>query len=114
MSDRPQIKDFDWTLLAIVVAINALGLLEIYSSTHASAMAGMQWKQLIWLGVGVIVMFIMAQIDYHTLLDQAPILYIAGVAGLLVVAVIGYSRRGGERWMLVGGGGGFNLQVSEL
>jgi len=43
MSDRPQIKDFDWTLLAIVAAINLLGLLEIYSSTHASAMSGMHW-----------------------------------------------------------------------
>ena len=63
MSDRPQIKDFDWTLLAIVAAINLLGLLEIYSSTHASAMSGMHWKQLIWLGVGVVVMFIMSQID---------------------------------------------------
>ena len=112
MNDRPQIKDFDWTLLAIVAAINILGLLEIYSSTHASAMAGMQWKQLIWLGVGVVVMFIMSQIDYHTLLDQAPVLYIAGVAGLLVVAVIGYSRLGAKRWISLGGG--FNLQVSEL
>ena len=112
MNDRPQIKDFDWTLLAIVAAINILGLLEIYSSTHASAMAGMQWKQLIWLGVGVVVMFVMSQIDYHTLLDQAPALYIAGVAGLLVVAVIGYSRLGAKRWISLGGG--FNLQVSEL
>ena len=112
MSDRPQIKDFDWTLLAIVAAINLLGLLEIYSSTHASAMSGMHWKQLIWLGVGVVVMFIMSQIDYHTLLDQAPILYIAGVAGLLVVAVIGFSRLGAKRWISLGGG--FNLQVSEL
>jgi rod shape determining protein RodA len=114
MNDRPQIKDFDWTLLALVAAINVLGLLEIYSSTHASAMAGMQWRQLIWLGVGVVVMFVMSQIDYHTLLDQAPILYIAGVAGLLVVAVIGYSRLGAKRWISVGGGGGFNLQVSEF
>src|ERR1700679_4102610 len=112
MNDRPQIKDFDWTLLAIVAAINILGLLEIYSSTHASGMAGMQWKQLIWLGVGVVVMFVMSQIDYHTLLDQAPILYIAGVAGLLVVAGIGVSGRGAKRWISLGGG--FNLQVSEL
>src|SRR6202789_4666366 len=104
MNDRPQIKDFDWTLLAIVAAINILGLLEIYSSTHASGMAGMQWKQLIWLGVGVVVMFVMSQIDYHTLLDQAPVLYIAGVAGLLVGAGVGDLRLGGERRVSLGGG----------
>ena len=52
MKDRPRVQDFDWTLLAIVGAICALGVLEIYSSTHASAMAGMHWKQLIWIGIG--------------------------------------------------------------
>ena len=50
MKNRPQIHDFDWILLALVGAISGLGVLEIYSSTHASAMAGMQWKQLMWIG----------------------------------------------------------------
>jgi rod shape determining protein RodA len=112
MKDRPQVQDFDWVLLAIVAAINALGVLEIYSSTHASAMAGMQWKQLMWLGIGLICMFLISRVDYHTLLDQAPMLYIAGVLGLLVVLVIGFSRLGAKRWISLGGG--FNFQVSEL
>ena len=94
VSDGPQIKDFDWTLLAIVAAIIFWGWLEIYSSTHASAMSGTHWKQMVWLGVGVVVMFIMSQIDYHTLLDQAPILYIAGVAGTAGGGGIGFSRLG--------------------
>ena len=111
MKDRPQVQDFDWVLLAIVAAINALGVLEIYSSTHASAMAGMQWKQLMWLGIGLICMFLISRVDYHTLLDQAPMLYIAGVLGLLVVLVIGFSRLGAKRWISLGGG--FNFQVSE-
>ena len=37
MKDRPRVQDFDWPLLAIVGAISAIGVLEIYSSTHASA-----------------------------------------------------------------------------
>src|SRR5579872_5858019 len=53
MNDRPRVHDFDWVLLAIAGAITVVGLLEIYSSTHASAMAGMQWKQLMWIGIGV-------------------------------------------------------------
>ena len=47
MRDSPHVQDFDWALLAIVVAITGIGILEIYSSTHASGMAGLQWKQLI-------------------------------------------------------------------
>jgi len=112
MKDRPHTRDFDWTLLAIVGAINLIGVLEIYSSTHASGMAGMQWKQIMWICVGVLGMFLISRIDYHTLLDRSFALYLIGVAGLVVVLVMGYSRLGAKRWISLGGG--MNLQVSEL
>ena len=111
MKDRPQVQDFDWPLLAIVGVICLIGVLEIYSSTHASAMVGMQWKQLMWIGIGILGMFLISRIDYHTLLDQAPVLYLVGIMGLLGVLVIGYSRLGAKRWISVGGQ---TLQVSEL
>ena len=113
MKDRPRTQDFDWALLAIVAAINAIGVLEIYSSTHAAPnMAGLQWKQLTWIGIGVVGMFLISRIDYHTLMDQAPALYMFGLATLLVVLAIGHSRFGARRWVNLGGG--VNLQVSEL
>jgi rod shape determining protein RodA len=112
MKDRPRTQDFDWALLAIVAAITGIGILEIYSSTHASAMAGIQWKQLMWVGLGIVGMFIISRIDYHTLLDQAPVLYLFGIAILLIVLVIGHSRFGARRWVSLGGGP--TLQVSEL
>jgi len=111
MKDRPHVRDFDWPLLGIVGVISLIGVLEIYSSTHASAMAGMQWRQLMWIGIGVAGMFLISRIDYHTLLDQAPVLYLIGIAGLLVVLVVGYSRLGAKRWISLGGQ---TLQVSEL
>ncbi len=112
MKDRPRIQDWDWPLLAIIGGISALGVLEVYSSTHASSMAGMQWKQLMWIGIGLIGMFLISRIDYHTLMDQAPALYMFGLATLLVVLMIGHSRFGAKRWVALGGG--VNLQVSEL
>ncbi len=112
MKNRPQVQDFDWILLAIVGAISGLGVLEIYSSTHASAMAGMQWKQLMWIAVGIAGMFLISRVDYHSLMDQAPALYLVGIAGLLVVLVLGYSRLGAKRWISLGGL--VNLQVSEI
>ncbi len=112
MKNRPHVQDFDWILLALVGVISGLGVMEIYSSTHASAMAGMQWKQLMWIGVGILGMFLISRIDYHSLMDQAPALYLVGVAGLLVVLVLGYSRLGAKRWISLGGL--VNLQVSEI
>ena len=112
MKDRPRIQDWDWPLLAIIGGISTLGVLEVYSSTHASSMAGMQWKQLMWIAVGLVGMFLISRIDYHTLMDQAPALYLFGIATLLVVLMIGHSRFGAKRWVALGGG--VNLQVSEL
>jgi rod shape determining protein RodA len=112
MKDRPSTQDWDWPLFGIIGAISTLGVLEVYSSTHASAMAGMQWKQLMWIGIGLVGMFLISRIDYHTLMDQAPALYLFGLATLLVVLVIGHSRFGAKRWVALGGG--VNLQVSEL
>jgi rod shape determining protein RodA len=111
VKDRPRIQDIDWTLLAIVTVISVIGLTEIYSATHASPMAGLHWKQLTWISVGVAGMFLIASIDYHAILDQAPALYIFGIAGLVVVLAIGYSRLGAKRWISIAGA---NLQVSEL
>ena len=53
-------------------------------------------------------------LDYHTLLDQAPLLAISipAIVALLVVLAIGHSRFGARRWVSLGGG--VNLQVSEI
>ncbi len=111
MKDSPRVQDFDWALLAIVAAITGIGILEIYSSTHASGMAGIQWKQLMWVGLGIVGMFVISRINYHTLMDQAPVLYMIGVAALIVVLAVGHSQFGARRWMVVGG---MRFQVSEF
>jgi rod shape determining protein RodA len=112
MKDRTHIHDFDWALLAIVFSICAIGMLEIYSSTHTGGMAGMHWRQAIWIGIGILGMLAISRLDYHTLLDQAPALYLVGIVALLAVLAIGHSRFGARRWVSLGGG--VNLQVSEI
>jgi rod shape determining protein RodA len=111
MRNRPHISDLDWWLMAIVGAICALGVLEIYSSTRNSAMAGMQWRQLLWLGLGLVLMLILSRIDYHSLLDQAPVIYLAGIGALVLVLGMGHSHFGAKRWVAVAG---VPLQVSEF
>jgi rod shape determining protein RodA len=111
MAERRHGFEIDWWLLTIVMLICVVGLLEIYSSTHGGPLHGMQWKQLIWMGIGFAGMLALSRIDYSGLLDQTPLLYILSIAALAVALVVGSKHFGARRWIEVLG---FNLQVSEL
>src|SRR5246127_2607277 len=113
MKDAPGTRDYDWWLLAILAAICALGVIEIYSATHGSALAGMHMKQVRWLVIGFVLMFALSRLDYHLILDQAPLLYLLSLAALVAVLAVGHTRFGAKRWINVPGIGEL-LQVSEL
>ena len=81
MKDAPGTRDYDWWLLAILAAICTLGVLEIYSATQGSSLSGMHMKQVRWLVIGFALMFVLSRLDYHLILDQAPILYVVGRSG---------------------------------
>ena len=65
MKQTASIRDYDWWLLAIAFAICGMGLLEIWSATHASHLAGMQWKQAWWIALGFAGMLLLSRLDYH-------------------------------------------------
>src|SRR6202051_2801668 len=111
MKEGASIYDYDWWLLATAFAICGVGILEIWSATHASHLVGMQWKQLGWIAMGVLGMLVLSRLDYHAVLDKAPILYLIGLLALVTVLAVGHSRFGAKRWLPVLGQ---FLQVSEL
>src|SRR5277367_6443396 len=111
MKDAPGTRDYDWWLLAILATICALGVVEIYSATHGSSLAGMHMKQVRWLVIGFVLMFVLSRLDYHLILDQAPLLYLIGILALIAVLFFGHRRFGAQRWIPIFGE---FLQVSEL
>ncbi|MDQ1406596.1 MAG: rod shape determining protein RodA, partial [Acidobacteriaceae bacterium] len=111
MKDAPGTRDYDWWLLAILAAICAVGVIEVYSATHGSSLAGMHLKQVRWLIIGFALMFALSRLDYHLILDQAPILYLIGIVALIAVLAMGHSRFGAKRWIPFLGE---FFQVSEL
>src|SRR5437868_13332213 len=113
MKDAPGTRDYDWWLLAILATICALGVIEIYSATHGSSLAGMHWKQVRWLAVGLVLMFALSRVDYHLILEQALILYLLSLAALLAVLLIGHTHFGAKRWIQLPAIGEL-IQVSEL
>jgi rod shape determining protein RodA len=59
----------------------------------------------------VLGMLLLSRLDYHAVLDKAPILYLIGLVALVTVLVVGHSRFGAKRWLPILGQ---FLQVSEL
>src|SRR6202163_972854 len=111
MQKSASIRDYDWWLLATAFAICGVGILEIWSATHASHLAGMHTHQAYWVGLGFVLMLLVSRLDYHTIMDQAPILYLIAIAALIAVLAMGHTRFGAKRWLPLLGG---FLQVSEL
>jgi len=105
-------------LLGAVVAISALSLVMIYSATRnqqaATALGGGYYlkRQAIYVGVGLVVMAIVALVDYRSLPDVAPVLYVVTILVLLlVVSPLGATKRGSQAWFQLGG---FQLEPSEF
>ena len=110
MAQDRSVRDFDWWLLAISLVLCAVGVLQIYSATLDSRLRDAWWKQIIWIVISLVAMWLMTQIDYHTVLGQVPILYAVSL-GLLVITLFSTRVLGASRWI---GFGMFKFQVSEF
>src|SRR5579875_530874 len=72
---------------------------------------GFQYKQMGFLLTGLALMFCMAAIDYHRLLDIVPWAYGISVVSLVAVKAVGQKVLGARRWINLGGG--VHFQPSE-
>lgn len=104
-------RDTDWSLLVVSLLICALGVLQIYSATRDTHFRDAWWKQLIWIGVALGLMWVVTSIDYHTLLGQIPLLYVTSVTALFGVLAVGRLVYGSRRWIRILG---INFQISEF
>ena len=111
MARYRSIRDLDWPLLAITLTICALGVLQIYSATHDTRWRDAWWKQILWIGIALGIMWVVTSIDYHSLLGQVPILYGLSIAALLATFAFGKLVFGSRRWIRILW---FNLQISEF
>jgi rod shape determining protein RodA len=104
-------KDFDWSLLAVALSLGGIGLVEIYSSTLNMQSENFFLRQFVWIGVGVVLLFVVASIDYHFLAENVPLLYLGATSLLVYVLLFGRTVSGSKSWF---GIGSFGLQPSEI
>ena len=103
-------RDFDWVLLGFVLVLSVISVLEIKSATMHTKFHGFDHKQLGFLAVGIVLMFLMSMIDYHRLIDIVHWAYGISILSLIAVLAVGTRVMGARRWIRVPGG---HFQPSE-
>ena len=82
-------RDFDWVLLGFVLLLSLISVLEIKSATLHTKFHGFDHKQIGFLAIGIVLMFLISLIDYHRLIDTVHWAYGIGILSLIAVALFG-------------------------
>ncbi len=105
---RAALTHVDLVLLALPVAISALGLLMIYDASRAeTANGGLSRlyyveRQGVAVVIGTVAMLLIATVDYRRIRDSWPLIYAATIPLLLGVLVLGRAHGGAQAWYQVG------------
>jgi len=100
----------DWSILVAVVALAAIGILMVYSSSAMRAYVqqddtlAIVGPQILWAALGVLAMLVIMRIDYRLLRLVSLPVYLAAVVLLVLVFVPGLNRvvGGSARWLVIG------------
>ena len=92
------IRDFDWLVAVLAVAIVSFGAWEIHNAQPTET----YWqKQLIGLGIAMVAMLAIAFSDYRRIVELAPAFYVLGLVLLVIVLIpgIGMKINGQRCWI---------------
>jgi len=103
----------DWPLILTVLALAAVGLLNLYSATRGTRHHAKFDTQVQWMAVGLLAFIVATMIDYRALVRLAWIGLGAAIFLLVIVRLLGEGAhgKGSYRWLNVFGMG---IQPSEL
>ncbi|HEV2528571.1 MAG TPA: FtsW/RodA/SpoVE family cell cycle protein [Thermomicrobiales bacterium] len=96
-------RDFDFYLIATMFVLMGFGLVAIFSAYGLGSVGESQAVQQGGLAlIGLILMIVVASIDYRFLASLAIPIYAAGIAGILAVKVVGDTISGAQSWIYIG------------
>ena len=112
MAKRPSVImrfHIDVPLLLLLMLLTLCGLLVLYSASGQSMEA--VYRQGRYIALAYVIMIFAAQINLQSYARWAPWFYLAGVALLVAVILVGDGAKGAQRWLKFGS---FRFQPSEI
>lgn len=109
----------DYVILALLALLLGVGIQAVYSASFALGLSDYDnaayfvVRQGIWMVIGTVLMLVGMRIDYHRWKSLSPLLMLAVVVALVLVAVLGFgsSRYGATRSLNLAG---LSVQPSEF
>ena len=111
-------RSWDWPLIFVTCGLTVLGTLLVWAATEPMLrQAGLDphtylKKTALWAVLGLILMFVVASIDYRRIRRWTPVLYGLSLLLLLAVLAAGQSVNGAKAWIALPGG--FQVEPSEF
>jgi rod shape determining protein RodA len=98
MIDRSLLNNIDWVLIVLLLLNSILGVAFIYSSSHY--LPGNYYvRQIVWIAISLIILFLFLTIDYKTLVIYSPYFYILSIAILGGMLLLGRFEGGVRSWI---------------
>jgi rod shape determining protein RodA len=112
------LDNINWRLVITTLALTIIGIVFIYSSTHASQTLrygvspnAYLTKQLKFVLLGIVVAIITAMLDYRDFERFAWLIYVLALLLLIAVPILGTEINGAKRWIFIGA---FSIQPAEF
>jgi len=94
---------FNWLLVLLMLALAAFGLVAIYAANYWRADPGFYThRQVIWLGISVVVFFVTSLVDYHWIKWGSLPIYLATLILLIVTIKVAHEINGAKTWLKFG------------
>jgi rod shape determining protein RodA len=110
-------RHLDVLMILVVLLIGAFGCLMVYTATRdqleAAGLSPLYYveKQAIFMVIGLVVMGLVAAVDYHRYRDWSAPIYGFSVLMLLAVLAVGHKSKGAQAWFQIGS---YQLEPSEF
>ncbi len=99
MFERRLYFHIDWLTVVALLALCAMGVAMIYSTTHGGSNSGLYIRQMAAIAIGLVAMFACLMVDYRMLADYAVVLYVLVLLLLAAVLAFGMMGGGARRWI---------------
>ncbi|MGN1144983.1 MAG: FtsW/RodA/SpoVE family cell cycle protein [Acetatifactor sp.] len=98
MFKRFRIRDYDFKLIIMVLALAGIGVMAIGSAEPA-----LRNKQLAGVAAGAVIMIALSFFNYSFFLKLHWLMYLGNLALLALVIFVGKDAGGAQRWLKIGG-----------